>query len=391
MLKYEDALERILKAVPQDGPEPVALNQAAGRVLVENISSPIDLPPFDNSAMDGYAVRANDVAGATAESPIRLRLVGKIAAGDAFSGEVTAGTCVRLFTGSFLPAGADAVVMQEDTKVESAEPDVIRVLDRVKPWENLRFRGEDIKRGAVLAQSGQFLTVGKLCLLTAVGTEQVRVGKCPVVGLLATGSELKEPGQPLAPGQIYESNRIGLATLARQAGALPRIFPIVLDNLAATRSALEDALASCDMLITSGGASVGEMDFIRRALAEAGGELQFWKVAIKPGRPFFFGQLKDKFLFGLPGNPVSAFVTFLLLVRPALLRWQGALDVSLPQVHGLLAEPLANPGGRRHFFRVKADPAGKVYSSGLQASHVLGSLASANGLVDVPPKSTLPV
>jgi molybdopterin molybdotransferase len=217
----------------------------------------------------------------------------------------------------------------------------------------------------------------------------MNVGRRPEVGLLASGSELREAGQILAPGQIYESNRVGLAPLMSRAGGIPRIFPLVPDNLTATRSALEAAFDQCDAVITSGGVSVGEMDFIKRAFEQMGGELQFWKVAIRPGRPFVFGRCKEKILFGLPGNPVSAFVTFLLLVRPALMRWQGTRDVNLPAHPGVLAEPLTNRGERRHFMRVVVDHVGSIQSAGTQASHCLGSLAAANGLVDVPPNTTL--
>jgi molybdopterin molybdotransferase len=210
-----------------------------------------------------------------------------------------------------------------------------------------------------------------------------------VVGLLATGSELTEPGRPLAPGRIYESNRAALAVLIGRAGAVPRAFPLVADVLAGTSLALADAFNQCDAVVTSGGVSVGDMDFLKRAFEQIGGSLEFWKVAIKPGRPFVFGRLREKLLFGLPGNPVSALVTFLLLVRPALLRWQGATEVALPAHPGVLAEPLANHGERRHFMRVKVDSAGKVWSTGIQASHVLSSVAMANGLLDVPADTTL--
>ena len=177
--------------------------------------------------------------------------------------------------------------------------------------------------------------------------------------------------------------------LTGRAGAVPRTFPLVTDELAATSRALEEACSQCDAVVTTGGVSVGEMDFIRRAFEQTGGELEFWKVAIKPGRPFAFGRRRGALLFGLPGNPVSALVTFLLLVRPALLRWQGAANASLPVLPGVLAEPLVNIGGRRHFMRVRMDSAGKVYSAGVQASHILSSVAAANGLVDVPPDTTL--
>jgi molybdopterin molybdotransferase len=209
------------------------------------------------------------------------------------------------------------------------------------------------------------------------------------VGLLATGSELIEPGDALSPGKIYESNRISLASLVARTGGVARIFPIVADTLEGTREALSAALAECDLLVTSGGVSVGEMDFIKPALQEIGGSLDFWKVAIKPGRPFVFGQAKGKLLFGVPGNPISALVTFLVLVRPAILRWQGATEIGLPRNPGVLSEALTNSGERRHFMRVKLDHEGKVTSAGMQASHVLSSMAAANGLVDVPPNTTL--
>jgi molybdopterin molybdotransferase len=389
VLQLEEALARLLATIPPPRAESVPLSEAHGRVLSQPVLSAVDLPPFDNSSMDGYALRAEDVAAAKAESPVRLRVVGRVAAGEAFPGEVTAGTCVRLFTGSPLPRGADAVVMQEDTRPAAGAEEVL-VLDRATPWENVRLRGEDIKRGQGLAAAGDEVTVGRLSLFAAAGLAQLSVAHRPTIGLLATGSELREPGAVLAPGQIYESNRAGLATLVRRAGALPQVFPLVPDEPAATRRALTEAFSQCDALVTSGGVSVGEMDFIKSAFEEVGGELQFWRVALRPGKPFVFGRWREKFLFGLPGNPVSALVTFLLLVRPALRRWQGATDLSLPAHPGVLAEPLANPGDRRHLMRVRLERDGKVSSAGLQASHALSSLAAANGLVDMPPGASWP-
>jgi molybdopterin molybdotransferase len=246
-----------------------------------------------------------------------------------------------------------------------------------------------VKRGATLAEAGEVLTAGRISLLAAAGLLAVIVGRQPTVGLLASGSELSTAGQPLQPGRIYESNRAALAALVRRAGAIPQVLPLVGDTLRETCAALAGAFDRCDVVVTSGGVSVGEMDFIKAAFEELGGELQFWRVAIRPGRPFVFGRCREKLLFGLPGNPVSAFVTCLLLVRPALLRWQGATDVSLPAHPGILAEPLANDGERRHFLRVSIDGAGKVRSAGLQSSHILSSLAAANGLVDAPPHAAL--
>ncbi len=388
MLELEEALARILATVPAPVSETVSLSAAHGRIVTARIVAPINLPIFDNSAMDGYAVRAANVASARADAPVRLRLRGRVAAGESFTGEMAAETCVRVFTGSPLPSGADAVVMQEDTRVEAERSEDILVMEAVKPWENVRLQGEDIKQGSVLAKEGDPLTAGRISLLAASGLAQIAAGCQPVIGLLATGSELREPGEALGPGKIYESNRIGLSALLRHAGAIPRIFPLVADTAQDVRDALELAFKQCDALVTSGGVSVGEMDFIKSAFEAVGGQLQFWRVAVKPGRPFVFGRYGEKFLFGLPGNPVSALVTFLLLVRPPLRRWQGAADVALPAHSGVLAEALANAGPRRHFIRVKVDEDGKVFSAGVQASHVLSSLAEANGLVDVPPGTT---
>lgn len=389
MLELEEALARILAVVPKPVGECIALREAHERILLERISATIDVPVFDNSSVDGYAVRAADLAGVTPQSPVRLHLSARVPAGEVLSHPLTAGACVRLFTGSPLPRGSDAVVMQEDTRINPERPDEVLVLEPAQLWENVRFRGEDVKRGTTLAEAGEVLTIGRITLLAAVGVSQVNVGRRPVVGLLATGSELKEPGEPLAPGQIYESNRTGLAPLIERAGAIAKGFPIVPDVLEGTRVALERALGECDLVITCGGVSVGEMDFIKSAFEQLGGKLQFWKVAVKPGRPFTFGRCGDKWLFGLPGNPVSALVTFLLLARPALLRWQGATGITLPTCPATLAEPLANPGSRRHFMRVAMDASGHVRSTGVQASHILSSFAAANGLVDVPPQTTL--
>jgi len=390
MLSLEEARERMLKCFEPLAAERVAVASAAGRFLAEPVVAPVDLPGFDNSAMDGYAVRAADVAAAKADSPVELKLVGATAAGEVFGGSVEQGTCVRVFTGSALPAGADAVVMQEDTRAAATDPDAVLVLDAAKPWENVRFRGEDVKRGATVLAAGERISAVRAGLLAALGLDSVAVRSQPVVGLLATGSELLEPGQALSPGKIFESNRVTLAPLLTKAGAGPRVFSLVRDTLEGTRGALEEAFAKSDAVVTTGGVSVGELDFVKAAFESLGGKMEFWKVAIRPGKPFVFGRLGGKFLFGLPGNPVSAVVTFLVLVRPALLRWQGAAQMDLPSHPGALAEPLANPGDRRHFMRVRADERGAVWPAGAQASHLLSSLSQANGLVEVPPKTVWP-
>jgi molybdopterin molybdotransferase len=381
MLELDVALERILARIQPSPLETIPLGTATGRVLGERITALFDLPVFDNSAMDGYAVRASDVEKACKDFPIPLKLLGQAAAGQVYRGTL------RVFTGSGLPAGADAVVMQEDTRAEGEH--TILILESVKPWENVRMRGEDVKQGAELFKPGERLNAGAVGLLAALGVKHIKAGRQPVIALLATGNELEEAGQPLSEGKSYESNRLALASLFPRSGAVPRIFPLLPDELNATCKALEQAFAECDGVVTTGGVSVGEFDLVKKAFERLGGRMEFWKVAVKPGKPFVFGQWREKPLFGLPGNPVSAFVTFLLLVRPALLRWQGAIHVVGPTHPGILAEALVNRGDRRHFMRVHVDGQGKVRLAGVQASHILSAMAKANGLVDVPARGVL--
>ena len=382
MIKLEEAVSRILQTICPTKQETALITNAADRVLATSQESAINLPRFDNSAMDGYAVRAAD-----ASTGARLRQIGDVPAGTVFTGEVGEGECVRIFTGSPMPQGANAVVMQEDTR---AEGDTIEIIDGVKPFEHIRLRGEDVKQGEVIGQPGQRLHAGQLQLLGAAGVGEVAVHRQPIIGVLATGDELCEPGTELDAGGIYESNRLALAELIRSAGAAPRVFPLVPDTLEATAAALKGAFSECDGVVTSGGVSVGEHDYVKAALEQLGGTLDLWRVKIKPGKPFVFGRLDEKPLFGVPGNPVSAMVTFLVLVRPAILRMQGAEDLDLQSHPGVLAEPLTNRGDRRHFMRVHVDSTGTVSAVGLQASHAVGSLGKANGLVDVPPDTTLP-
>jgi molybdopterin molybdotransferase len=389
MLTLESALERILGRIVSLPAETVSLSHADGRVLRAESLSLTDLPAFDNSAMDGYAVRAAETGGAAPDSLKWLKLTGQIAAGEAPDCSVESGTAVRIFTGSMMPAGADAVVMQEDTLTLAERPGEVAVKDGVKPWENVRFKGEDVKRGKSVVPVGTRLTAAQIAVMAACGIGQVEATHQPVVGLLATGSELVEAGQPLQPGQIYESNRLMLASLLDKWGVRTIIYPIVTDTLEATRVALQRAFSECDAVVTSGGVSVGGFDFVKDAFTSLGGKLDFWRVSIKPGKPFVFGEWDGRFLFGLPGNPVSAFVTAAVLMRPALMRMQGMADVSLPKLNAIVAEPITNRGDRRHFVRVILDAAGNVKLAGTQASHQLHSLAAANALLDVPPDTTL--
>jgi molybdopterin molybdotransferase len=279
--------------------------------------------------------------------------------------------------------------MQEDTWIDTDNPECIRISDAVKPWENVRFKGEDIKCASRVMSRGDRMTAARVGLLAALGINAIEVARRPKIALLATGNELTEAGGRLEAGRIYESNRVMLAPLLERSGAIVRVLPLVPDTLAATRGALMKALEECDAVVSSGGVSVGELDFVKAAFEGLGGRLELWRVAMKPGKPFAFGTANGKHLFGLPGNPVSALVTFLLLVRPALQHWQGATVVDPPQRRVVVADVFENRGDRRHFMRARLDELGQARLAGSQASHVLGSLAGAGGLIDVPPATTI--
>jgi molybdopterin molybdotransferase len=385
MISLEEAKQRILKSVQMLGTERLPLLQALERYAAETVTSRIDLPLFDNSAMDGYAVMAADLERASVQNPVRLKMIGRVGAGERFSGSVTARSCVRLFTGSVLPSGTNAVVMQEDA---SANGDNIQFTELAKPFENVRLRGEDIRAGAELLRRGDRITATRAALLAATGSNAILIHSQPRVALLATGDELVEPGGALGEAKIYESNRTLLASLMREIDIAASILPIVRDDLEQTVGTLRSAFSSHDVVITTGGVSVGEFDFVKSAFQKIGGEIDHWKVALRPGKPFVFGKLGQKHLFGLPGNPVSALVTFLVLVRPALLKMAGASEIELPTARGELAERVTNRGDRRNFFRARFE-AGKVNVLGPQASHMVGSLGHANCLLDLAPGSSL--
>ena len=389
MLSLEEAVERSIAAAPLLGSEIVPLADAGGRFVVSALKAGMSLPGFDNSAMDGYAARSADLNGATTESPIELSCIGVIPAGVDPVDTVDEGTCMRIFTGSPIPKGADAVIMQEDCSSTPGDENTVRCNDSIKPWENIRLKGEDVREGDPLITAGTRITAGTIGLLAATGHDSVEVGLMPKVGLLSTGSELVEPPGELQPGKIYESNRDMLVSLVANANGLPTPYPIVPDMLEDTVTALEQAFADNDVVLTSGGVSVGDHDHLKPAIERLGGSLDFWKVAVKPGKPFVLGQVDGKPVFGMPGNPVSALVTYLLMVRPALLNMQGAAEWRLAKRPGCLVDELANKGNRRHFVRVTIDDHGLVQSVGGQRSHMLGSLAKANGLVDLPPGTRL--
>jgi len=393
MLTVEQAKQTILGAVAALPAETVPTAAALGCVLAEDVASDINIPSFDNSAMDGYAVRVADVAGASAEHPVRLRCQGEVPAGSVASSPLQAGCALKIFTGAPVPPAADTVVIQEDTRREG---DVVVVLDSEKAGANIRRAGEDISKGAVVLRLGSLCGPAHVGVAASLGRAQLSVVRRPRVAVLATGEELVTPGKPLGPGQIYDSNSPTLAALVRQAGCEPVTAGIVPDTLEATQSALERALAQADVVITSGGVSVGEYDFVKDALVALGADTKLWKVAMKPGKPLVFSVCGGKPVFGLPGNPVSVFITFVLFAWPALQKMRGLADdaLDLPTADAIAQEPFTVRGDRRHYLRVRLRREGDRLlaraAGGRQQSHILSGLLDTDGLIGLDPGASVP-
>ena len=376
MLSVDEALERVLAgARPVAETETVPTLSAAGRVLADGQRSTMNVPPMDNSAMDGYAVRLADLKGVEP----RLRVSQKILAGSV-GGPLAAGTAARIFTGAPIPSGADAVVMQEHCAVEG-EHIVVKKIPQPGEW--IRLVGSDIRTGGAVLPSGIRLRPQDTGLAASIGIASLPVYRRVRLGLFFTGDELVMPGDPLPPGRIYNSNRFTLTGLAHAFDCEVRDYGIVPDSLDATRSALRRAAAECDVIVTSGGVSVGDADFVKPAV-EAEGELLMWKISMKPGRPLAFGRVGGASFIGLPGNPVSSFVTFLIFVRPFLLKMQGIAEVAAHSIPVRADFDWPEPDSRREFLRVKWNARGGLDLYRTQDSAVLTSTAWADGLVDNP-------
>jgi molybdopterin molybdotransferase len=373
LLDIDAALALVLARARPLGPEPVPLARAAGRVLAESVLATVDLPPFDSSAMDGYAVRAEDTPG-------RLALTEPSAAGRPSAGSVAPGEAAPISTGAVVPGGADAVVPVERTHRDDENGVVV---ESVASGDNVRPRGGDVVAGAVVASPGTRLSPWIVGALAAVGRDHAVCGRRPRVNLLATGSELRAAGDPLGPGEIYESNTLLLAAQAAEAGADSHALDAVADDEQATRRALEEGLDG-DVLITSGGVSVGPHDLVRGALAALGVEEVFWRVAVRPGKPVAFGVRGSTLVFGLPGNPVSVLVGFELFVRPALLALQGAADPGPRWLPGRLAVGVRRDRERDQLVRMRrrvdADAVALEAVHG-DESHMIARAAQADALV----------
>ncbi|HYM51638.1 MAG TPA: gephyrin-like molybdotransferase Glp [Candidatus Limnocylindrales bacterium] len=382
MLTVAEARQRILAPLTRLPGEEVAVREAHDRVLAESVTATTDVPPFANSAMDGYAVIAGDVAQARPDRPVRLAVAGEVRAGFAPAHPVRPGTAVRIMTGAAIPDGADAVVRVEDTAEGDHE---VLVQVPVEAGTSLRAAGSDLRAGEVVAREGQVLTPGVIGVCAAAGRRRLRCVRRPRVLVLTTGDELREPGEPLQPGQIVNTNRYALAAAVAEAGGVVVDAGVARDERAQLAAALQRA-SEADLVVTSGGVSMGSYDLVRDLLAQEGA-IDFWQVALRPGKPLAFGRIHDVPMIGLPGNPVSSLVTFELFARPALLRMQGREDRERPRLTARTDSALVNPPHLEQYFRgiARHGPDGlRVALTGDQGSHVLRSMADANCLVVVP-------
>ena len=382
MLTVEEAHEQVLAHVELLGSEAVPIPLALGRVLAGDAIAHEMLPGFANSAMDGYAVHAEDTAGASSDHPVRFKLIGEVPAGSVFSGGIAHGEAVRILTGAPVPETCDAVLQQE---LAHAGADWVEFLAAAAPGNNIRYPGEDVRVGDVLVRGGTELGPAEIALLAALGVHPVTVTRRPRVAILSTGDELAPLGTVPQPGQIRESNGPYLAAAVLRAGAEPVMLGIARDRSEEIRAALEQA-KTADLILTSGGVSVGDYDLVKQIL-QSEGDIEFWRVRMRPGKPLAFGRLGTTPLLGLPGNPVSAAVTFELFGRPAIRRMLGCRNVDRPAVQVVYDGSPMSRGDRRHYVRVRLhsrDATLVAQPTGDQASHVISSLRGATALLIVP-------
>lgn len=388
MLSVEEARQQMLNTIPVLPTEKREILSCTDYVLAEALHAEENIPPFDNSAMDGYAVRAADVQNASEAEPAVLTIVETIAAGYAPTKQVAAGQAARIMTGAMMPEGADAVVMQEVTQREG---DTVEIFEGIDETGNVRFTGESVAVGQQVMGKGKHLRPPEVSMLASLNRPEATVYRKPTVAIVSTGDELLLLGEPLEPGKIRESNRYGLYAQVEEAGGIPIDMGIAPDDEAEIERIFRAALAKADALITSGGVSVGEHDYVKSVL-ERLGEVNFWRVAMKPGKPQAYGISDGKPIFGLPGNPVSSLVVFELFVRPALLKMAGHTELLRPTFKATLAETITNRDGRVNYMRAILKGSNGHYTAettGPQGSGILHSLVLANGLITIPAGVTL--
>lgn len=384
MLSVEAAQERVLQVFSSLDSEPIPILEATGRVLAEDIHASGDIPPHANSSMDGYAVQAADTVGGGEGSPVALRIIGDLPAGYVSERVVTSGTAVRIMTGAPLPMGADAVVKVEDTRADGG---YVQILTRVEAGNYIRSAGEDVRAGALMLRRGTRLRPQEIGMLAALGREEARVGRKPRVAILATGDELVGIHEPLVPGKIRNANSYSNAAQVIKHGGTPLLLGIARDTVEELTAKIQAGLEQkVDLFLTSGGVSVGDFDLVKDVLA-AEGQMDFWRVRMKPGKPLAFGHIRGVPVLGLPGNPVSVMVSFEMFVRPALLKMQGLSDWQRPTVAATLMSTIEHKDERRHFVRVRLvweDGEYHAYLTGAQGSGILSSMVRANALAIIP-------
>jgi len=366
-------------------PEKCPLTDLLSRILAQDVTASFDIPPRDNSAMDGFAVIAADVAGATEQNPVVLQVIEDVPAGKVAVKSIKSGQAIRIMTGAQIPEGADAVVPVELTSkgIQNIE---VRILNAVKQGANIRRQGEDVQAGQSLITKGTQLRPQEVGLIASLGLAEVLVARQPVVGIISSGNEIAAPGQPLKPGQIYDANRFSIGGQVKEAGAVVNDYGIVPDDLDAIKNILNKAAQECDVIITSGGVSVGDYDLMKQALSELG-QMNFWQVKQKPGKPLAFGHINGKPVVGLPGNPVSSMVVCDQYVRPLLLKMQGATNIFRVQVTAYSDQEIKKQAGRTEFLRTKVswqDGAYHAVLTGPQGSGILTSMVQADGLMILP-------
>ena len=383
MIQVQEALDKILCQIQFKGVEKIPLDQALGRVLTEDVVSHINNPPLDNSAMDGYAVIAEDIQSATPENPVKLEMVEEIAAGYTAKGTLKPGQTMRIMTGAPIPPGADAVLMQEDTQKDG---NAILCLDKADVAENIRRAGEDVQIGEGVIKKGTTLSPAHIGMLAVIGRSQIEVSQRPTVAILSTGDEILELDETPQGPQIFNSNGHMLAAQIKSAGGIPVYLGIAKDTEKDLMEKFEWALKA-DIVVSSGGVSVGDYDLVKSSLQKMGQDMLFWKVAMKPGKPLAFGRIGKTPIFGLPGNPVSSFVSFEQFVRPSLRKVLGCSDLSHKTVQAKLTRTINKKPGRLHFLSSIvswADGEYTVTPAGEQGSGILKSAANANGLLIFP-------
>ena len=384
MLSVEEAQARVLREFHPLEAEQVAILDTLGRVLAEDVRADMDLPPHANSSMDGYAVTAADTVGASRRAPVRLRVLGDLPAGYVSETAVTPGAAIRIMTGAPIPLGADGVVRVEDTHSDGEWVDIFA---EVPVGRYVRPAGEDVRRGALVLRHGTRIRPQEIGMLASLGRRDVSVARRPRVAILATGDEVVEIDAPLAPGKIRDANSYSNAAQVANCGGTPILLGIACDQVETLTERIRAGLAQgIDLLLTSGGVSVGDFDVVKEVLA-AEGEMGFWRVRMKPGKPLAFGKIGRAPVLGLPGNPVSVMVSFEVFVRPAMMKMLGASDWERPVVDATLMDAVPHKDDRRHFARVRVEPhAGdyRAYLTGGQGSGILSSMVKANGLAIIP-------